>query len=73
MTTRWQAHVRAMAKLVPLPRPELEQVLERLHSDYQALMVKTLSWGSTEDAGTGDAGRAFLDSIVVRFWELAGG
>lgn len=72
VTTRWQAHVKATAKLVPLPRPALEKVLEQLHSDYQALMVATLNWGSTEAAGTGDAGRAFLDSIVVRFWELAG-
>ncbi|WP_406136572.1 helix-turn-helix transcriptional regulator [Streptomyces sp. NBC_01089] len=72
VTTRWQAHVKATAKLVPLPRPELERVLERLHSDYQALMVATLNWGSTEEAGTGDAGQAFLDSIVVRFWELVG-
>lgn len=72
VTTRWQAHVKATAKLVPLHRPALEQVLERLHSDYQALMVTTLNWGSTEAAGTGDAGQAFLDSIVVRFWELAG-
>ncbi|WP_405777035.1 helix-turn-helix domain-containing protein [Streptomyces sp. NBC_00859] len=73
VTTRWQAHVRATAKLVPIPRDALEKVLEQLHSDYQARMVTTLSWGSTEAAGTGDAGRQFLDSIVVRFWELAGG
>ncbi|MEU6012795.1 XRE family transcriptional regulator [Streptomyces sp. NPDC047515] len=75
VTTRWQAHVRPVAKLVPLERGFLQDVLEQLHADYQALMVSTLSWSSTgtESAGaTGDAGRAFLARIVERFWQTAG-
>ncbi|MFC4885897.1 helix-turn-helix domain-containing protein [Streptomyces beijiangensis] len=72
VTTRWQAYVRPAAKLLALPRPHLEDVLEQLHSDYQAQMVSTLSWGRTSSTA-GDEGRAFLDGIVPRFWELAHG
>ncbi|MGW0935267.1 helix-turn-helix domain-containing protein [Streptomyces sp. NPDC002666] len=72
--TRWQAYVRPVAKLAPLDRALIQGSLERLHSDYQALMVSTLSWSSTgtESSGaTGDAGRAYLVGIVDRFWETA--
>lgn len=74
VTTRWQAYVKPLSKLLPIPRAHLEQVLERLHGDYQSRMVATLSWGGGEgSAGTGDAGREFLAEIVGRFWDLAGG
>lgn len=72
--TRWQAYVRPVAKLAPLDRPLIQGSLERLHADYQALMVSTLSWSSTgtESSGaTGDAGRAYLVGIVDRFWETS--
>ncbi|MER6103480.1 helix-turn-helix transcriptional regulator [Streptomyces sp. NPDC001832] len=75
VTTRWQAHVRPVAKLVPLERGLLQDVLEQLHADYQALMMSTLSWSSTgtkRAGGTGDAGREFLAEIVERFWQTAG-
>ncbi|WP_327425105.1 helix-turn-helix transcriptional regulator [Streptomyces sp. NBC_01230] len=75
VTTRWQAYTRPVAKLVPLERRRLQDVLAQLHSDYQALMVSTLSWsaGGPERAGSdGEAGRAFLDGIVARFWGTAG-
>lgn len=75
VTTRWQAHLRPVAKLVPLERGFLQDVLEQLHTDYQALMVSTLSWSSTgtERAGaTGDSGRVFLAEILERFWRAAG-
>ncbi|GAA2411946.1 helix-turn-helix transcriptional regulator [Streptomyces pulveraceus] len=75
VTTRWQAQLRAVAKLVPLERGFLQDVLEQLHADYQSLMVSTLSWSSTgtERAGaTGDAGREFLARILERFWRTAG-
>ncbi|MFB6992366.1 XRE family transcriptional regulator [Streptomyces sp. NPDC056178] len=75
VTTRWQAHVRSVARLVPLERGFLQDVMEQLHTEYQALMVSTLSWSSTgtERAGaTGDAGREFLAEIVDRFWRTAG-
>ncbi len=74
VTTRWQAYVRPVSKLAPVDRSLLQEMLERLHSDYQALMASTLSWSSTgtEPAGaTGEAGRAFLAGIVERFWETA--
>ncbi|PZT76751.1 MULTISPECIES: helix-turn-helix domain-containing protein [unclassified Streptomyces] len=74
VTTRWQAYTRPVAKLVPLERRHVQDTLERLHADYQALMVTTLSWSSTgtdRPSGSGDGGRAFLDRIVPRFWEAA--
>ncbi|WP_326693974.1 helix-turn-helix domain-containing protein [Streptomyces sp. NBC_01766] len=71
VTTRWQAYVRPTAKLVPLSRAQLEPVLEQLHSDYQAQMVRTLNWGAAGSGG--DEGRDFLDSIVGRFWTLTPG
>lgn len=73
-TTRWQAYVKPLTKLLPVPKQHLEQVLEQLHGEYQSKMVATLSWGGGVGvAGTGDAGREFLNDISDRFWALAGG
>ncbi|MEU5714319.1 helix-turn-helix transcriptional regulator [Streptomyces sp. NPDC020403] len=75
VTTRWQAYVRPVAKLVPLDRVLVQDVLEQLHTDYQSLMVSTLSWNTAgrDRSGTaGDAGREFLDRVVERFWHTAG-
>ncbi|MFG2878164.1 helix-turn-helix domain-containing protein [Streptomyces sp. NPDC048337] len=74
VTTRWQAYVKPLAKLLPIPKGHLEAVLEQLHGDYQSRMVATLSWGGGGgEAASGDAGREFLAEIVDRFWQLAGG
>lgn len=74
VTTRWQAYGKPLSKLLPVPREQLERVLERLYGDYQSRMVATLSWGGGGGAaGTGDAGREFLAEIVDRFWAIAGG
>ncbi|MFB6552152.1 helix-turn-helix domain-containing protein [Streptomyces sp. NPDC056405] len=65
--TRWQGYVRPVAKVAPLDRRVLENVLQVLHQDYQGHMTATLSWGG----GSGDsheAGRDFLDRIVEHFW-----
>ncbi|WP_405978542.1 helix-turn-helix domain-containing protein [Streptomyces sp. NBC_00158] len=73
-TTRWQAYVKPLGKLLPVPKAHLERVLELLYNDYQSRMVATLGWGGAEGAaGTGDAGREFLSEITDRFWALAGG
>ncbi|WP_107486467.1 helix-turn-helix transcriptional regulator [Streptomyces sp. MUSC 14] len=72
VTTRWQAYVRPVGKLVPLDRKLLESALQRLHTDYQGQMVASLNWGGNSAAdAAGDAGREFLDGIVERFWALA--
>lgn len=75
VTTRWQAYVRPVAKLVPLDRLLIQDVLEQLHTDYQALMVSTLSWSSTgreRSGATGEAGREYLARVVEQFWRTAG-
>ncbi|MER5938958.1 XRE family transcriptional regulator [Streptomyces sp. NPDC001928] len=67
VTTRWQAYVRPVGKMVLLDRRLLETALQELHQNYQGQMTATLSWGG----GNGDssaAGREFLDRIVERFW-----
>ncbi|MFD7094706.1 helix-turn-helix domain-containing protein [Streptomyces xanthophaeus] len=74
VTTRWQAYVKPVGKLLPIPKGHLERVLDQLHGEYQSRMVATLSWGGGEgEAGRGDSGREFLAEIVDRFWRLAGG
>ncbi|MFG3348197.1 helix-turn-helix domain-containing protein [Streptomyces sp. NPDC048018] len=69
-TTRWQAYVKPVVKLLPLPKRTVEDALQRLHTDYHAKMAATSSWGAS--AGTGDAGRAYLDGISDHFWALVG-
>ncbi|CAL9295823.1 hypothetical protein SUDANB51_05679 [Streptomyces sp. enrichment culture] len=67
VTTRWQAYVRPVAKVVPLDRPFLEGALQALHEDYQGHMAATLSWGGG-GSDAGDAGQEFLYRIVEHFW-----
>ncbi|MFJ5639708.1 XRE family transcriptional regulator [Streptomyces sp. NPDC093223] len=69
VTTRWQAYVRPVGKLVPLDRRVIENALRALHEDYQGRMTATLAWG-TIPAGESadDKGREFLAGIVAHFW-----
>ncbi|MFF3712477.1 helix-turn-helix domain-containing protein [Streptomyces phaeochromogenes] len=71
VTTRWQAYVRPVGKLLPLDRRLVGDVLRALHTEYQGQMVATLSWSGGAAAGEADdAGREFLDRIVDRFWSV---
>ena len=72
VTSRWQAYVRPVGKMLPLERDHIEDVLQQLHADYQSRMVATLSWGAAEE-DTGEPGRDFLTRIVDHFWDLARG
>ncbi|MEV5321485.1 XRE family transcriptional regulator [Streptomyces sp. NPDC052687] len=70
VSTRWQAYVRPVSKIVPLDRQTLEGTLQELHQDYQGHMAATLSWGGggrDSDA----SGQEFLDRIVEYFWTTA--
>ncbi|KOG34361.1 DNA-binding protein [Streptomyces resistomycificus] len=68
VTTRWQAYVRPVAKIVPLDRRVVEVALQEMHREYQGQMVATLSWGG--DSGhSSEAGRDFLARVVERFWD----
>ncbi|MFF1676668.1 helix-turn-helix domain-containing protein [Streptomyces sp. NPDC058256] len=71
MTTRWQAYVRPVGKMVPLDRRLLEGALEEMHTEYQGQMVASLSWGGGSAAtDAGESGRDFLDQIVGHFWSM---
>jgi hypothetical protein len=70
VTTRWQAHVRPVAKLAPVDRSVLEAVLQELQEDYQGHMAATLSWGGGSRSAS-ESGREFLDRIVENFWKSA--
>ncbi|MEV6179794.1 helix-turn-helix domain-containing protein [Streptomyces sp. NPDC052016] len=72
-STRWQAYVKPVGRIVPLDRRLLEAVLQELHQSYQGHMVATLRWGDGSAAGeAGDTGRDFLDRIVEHFWTTVG-
>lgn len=67
--TRWQAYVRPVGALVPVPRERVTAALRQMHAEYQSLMVATLNWGSPgASASDGADGRDFLDGVVERFW-----
>lgn len=69
VTTRWQAYVRPVGKLLPMERRLVGHTLRALHAEYQGRMVATLTWGAgAAAADADDAGRDFLDRIVDRFW-----
>ena len=69
VSTRWQAHSRALAKLTGLDRRTLEGPLRTMHQEYQNLMTATLSRASGK-AASGEQGRAYLERIIDRFWSL---
>ncbi|MGW0531456.1 helix-turn-helix domain-containing protein [Streptomyces sp. NPDC003032] len=74
VTTRWQGYVRSVAKLLPVERRHVEDVLRQMHEDYQSRMARTLSWGggASSDA-SGEAGRDYLERILDHFWPLVRG
>ncbi|MER7372316.1 XRE family transcriptional regulator [Streptomyces lanatus] len=72
VTTRWQAYVRPIGRMVPLDRRLLEVSLQELHQVYQGQMTATLSWGGG-NGEAGAAGREFMDRIVERFWTTVQG
>ncbi|MFI7008268.1 helix-turn-helix domain-containing protein [Streptomyces sp. NPDC050145] len=69
VSTRWQAHARAIAKLTGLDRRALAEPLRTMHQEYQHLMTATLSRATTA-AASGEQGRAYLERVTDRFWDL---
>ncbi|MDG9717784.1 helix-turn-helix transcriptional regulator [Streptomyces sp. DH24] len=67
VSTRWQAHIRAIARLVSLDRRDLQEPLRAMHQEYQTLLAATLSRAGGATA-SGEAGRQFIDDIVNNFW-----
>ncbi|MFF0428898.1 helix-turn-helix domain-containing protein [Streptomyces sp. NPDC004520] len=70
VSTRWQAYVKPVVKMVPLPKRIVEPALQRLHTEYHARMVAVSSWGAP--GTTGDEGRVYLDGITEHFWAAVG-
>ncbi|WP_406096170.1 XRE family transcriptional regulator [Streptomyces sp. NBC_01013] len=67
VSTRWQAHVRAISKLISVDRKQLQEPLDSMYNEYQALMAATLSRASGSTA-SGEDGRRYVEGIVDRFW-----
>ncbi|MER5550181.1 XRE family transcriptional regulator [Streptomyces sp. NPDC002793] len=67
VSTRWQAHVRAIAKLISVERKQLKEPLDAMYHEYQALMAATLSRASGSTA-SGEDGRRYVEEIVDHFW-----
>ncbi|MEU8525550.1 MULTISPECIES: helix-turn-helix domain-containing protein [Streptomyces] len=69
VSTRWQAHIRAVAKLTGHDRRTLDGPLRTMHQEYQHLMTATLSRAAGA-AASGEQGRAYMERVVDRFWDL---
>lgn len=67
VSTRWQAHIRAIAGLVSTDRRSLQAPLRDMHHEYQTLMAATLSRAGGTTA-SGENGRRYIDDIVNHFW-----
>lgn len=67
VSTRWQAHIRAIARLVSMDRRALQEPLRAMQQEYQTLMAATLSRAGG-DTASGEAGRRYVDDIVNHFW-----
>ncbi|MFE7620488.1 helix-turn-helix domain-containing protein [Streptomyces sp. NPDC057496] len=69
VSTRWQAHIRPIARLVSADRRSLQDPLRTMHQEYQGLMAATLSRAGGASA-SGEDGRRYIEGIVGRFWSL---
>ncbi|MFD5425419.1 helix-turn-helix domain-containing protein [Streptomyces sp. NPDC127084] len=69
VTTRWSAYVKPISQLLPLPRHQIEDVLQHLHAEYRAHMAAPPAQ-SAEGAFSSaqDLERAYLGVILDRFW-----
>jgi transcriptional regulator with XRE-family HTH domain len=67
VTTRWQAHIRAIAKVVAMDKRDLQEPLRAMQDEYHALLAATL--GRASSNATGDEGRRYIEDIVSRFWD----
>ncbi|MEU4263360.1 MULTISPECIES: helix-turn-helix transcriptional regulator [Streptomycetaceae] len=67
VSTRWQAHIRPIARLISMERRDLQDTLRAMHHEYQELLAVTLSRAGSASA-FGEDGRRYLDDIVDRFW-----
>lgn len=67
VSTRWQAHIKPIAKLVAMERRDLQDPLRAMQQEYQTLMAATLSRAGGTTA-SGEAGRRYVEEIVDHFW-----
>lgn len=67
VSTRWQAHIRPIARLLSMDRRQLKEPLRAMQDEYQALMAATLSRASGTTA-SGEDGRRYTENIVSHFW-----
>ena len=66
VSTRWQAHVKAISRLTSIDRRELQDPLRDMQQEYQGLMAATL--GMASSTAKAEEGRRYLENIVEHFW-----
>lgn len=71
VSTRWQAHIRDIARLVSLDRRNLKEPLRAMHQEYQTLLTATLSRAGGATA-SGEGGKRYLEDVVEHFWARLG-
>ena len=71
VSTRWQAHIKDIARLVSMDRRDLKNPLRTMHDEYQTLMAATLSRAAATSSA-GESGQRYLDAIVDHFWAQLG-
>lgn len=69
-TTRWQPHVRPVARLTRLPRRALERALSALHEEYQTRTAAARNWDEDPASESAAGATTYLQQILPRFWEL---
>ncbi|MET8578345.1 helix-turn-helix transcriptional regulator [Streptomyces sp. NPDC005012] len=72
VSTRWQAHIKAVARLVSMEKRDLQDTLRTMHGEYQNLMAMALGRTSAAAASAEEGKKNYLDNIVQRFWECLG-
>ncbi|MDJ1132867.1 helix-turn-helix transcriptional regulator [Streptomyces iconiensis] len=69
VTSRWQAYSGPVTRIVPLPRPYVEDGLRALQEAYASVTTASLGWGQASSAGARDASRDFMADILDHFWD----
>ncbi|MGW0732264.1 XRE family transcriptional regulator [Streptomyces sp. NPDC002851] len=72
VSTRWQAHIRPIAKLLSMEKRDLQDPLKAMHQEYQSHLTATLGRVGNA-AASGETAQRYLENIVDDFWSRVSG